>query len=348
MRKASCIAACLTVLTVSQAFADRQPYFGNVEPPKEAKKAGAPATTPGPVIQQGGDTVGSATVIPAIPYGNAGTTIGYANDYNAPCAFAGNTVAPDVVYSYTPTVDQCVDVSLCESSYDTILMVLNSALTIIGCNDDADCDLALRSRVEGVNLVAGQTYYIIVDGWSTSAGEYVLEVTECPPPCVVTCPPGAFPEGEPNCGIPDTYNGGCNSTPNVFTSLVCNDAGVLVCGTYGAEGGTRDTDWYEIVMDAPGVIQACITGQYPSAVAILNPVCPVTAADILDFQFGPECVAICATANVGAGTYRIFAGVDGFDGFPCLGTYVLRISGYNCPPVGVEAANWSGVKSIFR
>ena len=348
MRKASCIAACLTVLAVSQAFADRQPYFGSQEPPKEAKKAAAPATTPGPVIQQGGDTVGSATVIPAIPYGIAGTTVGYVNDYFPPCAFAGNSVAPDVVYSYSPTVDQCIDVSLCESSFDTILMVVDAGLNVIGCNDDADCDLALRSRVEGVSLSAGSQYYIIVDGWSTNAGEYVLEVTECPPPCEVTCPPGAFPEGEPNCGIPDTYNGGCNSTPNVFTSLVCNDEGVLVCGTYGAEGGTRDTDWYEIVMDAPGVITACVNGQYPTAVAILNPVCPVTAADILDFQFGPECEAVCATANVGAGTYRIFVGADGFDGFPCLGTYVLRIAGYNCPPVGVEPANWSGVKSIFR
>ena len=43
MKRASCLAACLTVLTVSQAFAGRQSYFGNVEPPKEAKKVTAPA-----------------------------------------------------------------------------------------------------------------------------------------------------------------------------------------------------------------------------------------------------------------------------------------------------------------
>ena len=349
MKKASCIAACLTVLAVSQAFAVREPYFGSVEPPKEAKKATAPEAAPGPVIQQGGDTIGTATVIGAVPYGDAGTTVGYTNDYFPSCAFAGNSTAPDVVYSYTPDTDQCVDISLCESSFDTILHVYNAALTLVGCNDDADCDLALRSRIEGVNLSAGQTYYIIVDGWATNAGEYILEVTECPPPCVVTCPDGAVQENEPNCGIPtDTFNGGCNSTPNVFSNLVCDDTGVTVCGKYGAVGGTRDTDWYRVTMTSPGTLTVCMTGEYPSATAILNAVCPPTAVDILDFQVGDPCVPFCATANVAAGTYYIFAATNGFDGFACDGDYVLDIDGYNCPPVGVEAANWSSVKTLFR
>ena len=339
MKKASCLAACLTVLAVSQAFAAGS-YLGNVEPPKDAKKVTAPVNAPAPVIQQGGDTIGTATVIPAIPYADAGTTVGYVDDYTPSCAFSA---ASDVVYTYYAATDQCVDIGLCSSSYDTIVHVYDSGLGLVACNDD---NCGLNSLVEGVPLTAGETYIIIIDGFSSAAGDYVLEVTECPPPCVVACPPGAVLEGEPNCGIPDTYNGGCNSVPPVVSSLVCDDTGVTVCGTYGAAGGTRDTDWYEVVLDAPGTLTVCMTGEYPSAVAVLDAACPPF---VFDFQVGPDCTPFCATSGpVPAGTYRIFAATNGFDGFPCVGDYVLEISGYNCPPVGVEAANWTNVKTLFR
>ena len=182
--------------------------------------------------------------------------------------------------------------------------VYDSGLAQVACNDD---NCGLQSLVEGVALTAGETYYIIIDGYSSIAGDYVLEVTECPPPCVVECPPGAVQEGEPVCfdGYTDTYNGGCNSTPPVFTSVVCNDTGVTVCGKYGtytsAAGSSRDTDWYTVVMDAPGVLTACITGEYPSAVGIILPVCPPAETDILDFQTGADCTAICASAALPQG-----------------------------------------------
>ena len=48
----------------------------------------------------------------------------------------------------------------------------------------------------------------------------------------MTCPPEAIAEGEPNVvdEYVDTYNGGCNSTPNVFGTITC---GQTVCGTAG-------------------------------------------------------------------------------------------------------------------
>lgn len=66
-------------------------------------------------------------------------------------------------------------------------------------------------------------------------------------PCVVTCPPGSTLEGEatiPDEGV-DFTNGGCNSTPNIWGSVI---PGETICGTantYTVGGGqTRDTDWY--------------------------------------------------------------------------------------------------------
>ncbi|MEE9553076.1 MAG: carboxypeptidase regulatory-like domain-containing protein, partial [candidate division Zixibacteria bacterium] len=89
------------------------------------------------VILQGGDNIGNATVITSLPYNDAGTTSGYANDYDEICPYSGST-SPDVVYAYTPGSNQMVDITLCNgSAYDTKLYVYeNSAGNTIACNDD--------------------------------------------------------------------------------------------------------------------------------------------------------------------------------------------------------------------
>ena len=49
--------------------------------------------------RQGGEDIGTAVVIPAVPFSDAGTTAGYANDYDEVCPYTGSA-SPDVVYSY--------------------------------------------------------------------------------------------------------------------------------------------------------------------------------------------------------------------------------------------------------
>ncbi len=154
------------------------------------------AVTPDPnVILQGGDNMASATVIPSIPYSDAGTTIGFTDDYDVACP--GTAQAPDVVYSYTPSTNTTVAISLCgNSDYDTKLFVFeNTAYNTVGCSDDVCSTPSLPypwvSRIDALNLVAGNTYYIIVDGWNTSSGNYTLDVTapvECTPDFTVTGP----------------------------------------------------------------------------------------------------------------------------------------------------------------
>lgn len=69
----------------------------------------------------------------------------------------------------------------------------------------------------------------------------------CPNDCPLVCDSFAFAENEPNCGNPDTVNGGCNTDPQRFLQLASN--GAAVCGTVrkttDPNGSTRDTDWYE-------------------------------------------------------------------------------------------------------
>jgi hypothetical protein len=154
----------------------------NTEPDPDKPPYSGPANTPDPsVILQGGDTFQDATVINSIPYSNVGTTAGYTNNYDEICPYDGST-APDVVYAYTPPANATISISLCEGSdYDTKLYVYeNDESTVVGCNDDActspNFPYDWISELTGLNLTAGNTYYIVVDGYGGSYGNYTIDI----------------------------------------------------------------------------------------------------------------------------------------------------------------------------
>ncbi|MFH1336624.1 MAG: hypothetical protein ABII96_08925, partial [Candidatus Zixiibacteriota bacterium] len=203
--------------------------------------------------KQGGETCASATVISSLPYSVTGTTGGYTNDYDEVCPYTGST-APDVVYSYTPSSNITVDIDLYGSYYDTKVYVYQGTCEnayLVACNDDYYSDYT--SAIFGLSLSAGYTYYIVVDGYGTSYGDYVFLLSEHQD-CDVICPPEGIQEGEPVCvdEYVDNYNGGCNSNPVVFQTIDCN---TTICGTSGTYLYTglnyRDTDWFRVVITSP-------------------------------------------------------------------------------------------------
>ncbi len=176
---------------------------------------------------------------------------------------------------------------------------------------------------------------VCVDGDCVDAG--------CPlPHC-----PGALDEGE-LCGT-DT-NGGCNSTPPIFTPASCGDT---FCGTGWVVFHTRDTDWY-MVDHIGGIISATLTSQFPGSCYIVGgvgpggvPCDPYIAGDIGSSN---HCQNLSvASADMPPGTVVVFvaAVVDGIpDGFPCGGAndYVLSIK---CGPcIGDCEATPDGIVGI--
>ncbi|MDD5064570.1 MAG: hypothetical protein PHQ35_07435 [Phycisphaerae bacterium] len=129
-----------------------------------------------------GDDCSNATVIPSLPYSVTGVTTGANDDYDEICPFDAPG-APDVVYSYTPATNQVIDISLCDSEYDTKVYVYENSCgayqsgTQIACSDDACGDDYFKSLIEGLTLIAGNTYYIVVDGFGTQNGIYELDIT---------------------------------------------------------------------------------------------------------------------------------------------------------------------------
>jgi len=146
--------------------------------------------------RQGGDTCETAVVLNGpLPISVSGTTVGYTNNYDEVCNYSGST-APDVVYMFTPAADVTVDLTLCDgaTNYDSKMYIYENTCPTPGspyaCNDDACTSAAGQnyvSRILHLPLTGGNTYYIVIDGYSTAAGNYFLDITEYIPPVGACC-----------------------------------------------------------------------------------------------------------------------------------------------------------------
>lgn len=264
------------VLLQSVSVATPEGAVGVTAPPKGAREW--PLNVP--LLRQGGDTVETALVVGTLPFSETGTTTGYTNDYDAVCPYTGST-APDVVYEYSPAADERISVDLCGSNYDTKLYVMNSALSVIACNDDyyfsEPCGMYV-SAYENIALEAGETYYIVVDGYGTEHGEYVIEIGQYEP-CVVGPGPNSRFENEPPLedGYVDLWNGGCNSpgTPLQDLDQFPSFQEIWFFGTSGwylFDGlDYRDTDWFTATIGPSGELDVMFVAERRTNLLQLGP-----------------------------------------------------------------------------
>jgi len=310
---------------------------------RHAKPAiNAPVNVPG--TRQGGDTILDAVAV-TIPYDGTGTTVGYTHDYDEACPYTGGT-APDVVYTITPAVSAPINVDLFGSEYDTKVYIYDAGMALVACNDDFYSDWT--SKLENVAVVAGEQYFIIVDGYGTSSGTYLIAIAEYVP-CIVECPAGAVLEGEPAIvdGYVDNFNGGCNTSPAFpFQSITsiefCGKTGYYLSGTGSA---SRDTDWFTLTIPAGGVLE--ITGDAEEATYLfeIGPQDCGAAAVVQDVSVGPCSAATLSIAGTPGATAWLWVGPQSFwTDATYEYDYVLTTNLI----VPVENHSWTGVKSLFN
>jgi hypothetical protein len=313
-----------------------------------------------PAGDAGGEDFMTSVDMGSLPFNDSGNLWDYTDDIDF-----GYGTSPDVVYHYTPTADGCVSVDLCDSDYDSMLWIVDAAMTIVAWNDDGvDCD-AHQSQISWMNVYAGVLYYYVLDGWYGAAGPYVIDVFErdCPPP--PECPAGAFLEGEPCLAedYEDHLNGGWNSTPPVYQSIPCAPEGelVVVCGTTFTYlvGGTlnyRDTDCFSMT-DQTETTTMTFTSYYESSGSLyIYWVDEFGAYDIPFYTHlgSRELGTITAELDITLGTWGIFQSKNGWDGtfYPCedpeVWPYVLTIEGYTCGATPADTDTWGGVKNLFK
>jgi hypothetical protein len=87
---------------------------------------------------------------------------------------------PEYAYDFVPSVSSQVDVSLSDLSADIDLFIVAP-----GCNA-TNC-LAYGDVTASFDAVAGQPYYIVVDGYQGAVGDYTISVS---------CPAGAQDQGD--------------------------------------------------------------------------------------------------------------------------------------------------------
>ncbi len=222
----------------------------------------------------------------------------------------------------------------------------------------ADFDIDIKIADASCNILAGQdgscpaglwrpndftwvcpasgTYYVILAPYNsfnthncsgTALNTFTMQYYR--EPLSLTCPPGAYLEGEPDCadGYIDNYNGGCNSTPNVFNILptACE---TVICGKSGVYNslGNRDTDWYQFVTTDSTEIHIEGIAEFDLQLGLLdgNSGCPVAAFMTVASVTEGE-LAILDTV-VGPGTWWIWAGPSNWNNWPCGSDYQVTLT----------------------
>jgi hypothetical protein len=145
------------------------------------------------------------------------------------------------------------------------------------------------------------------------------------------CPGGVEEENEPDCGLPtDTVNGGCNSSPPVFSPIEC---GQTYEGSSAYDGSQRDTDWYEIVVDEPTVFTWTVTAQFRAIIGLAETIppgsgdCADHTGSINPFARGAVGEVLSVTTDcLPPGTYWFYVVSWGPDIVPCPTPYVATLT----------------------
>jgi hypothetical protein len=129
-----------------------------------------------------------ATTIPSTGGVFNGSTSG-TSTLAGSCATSNNS--PERVYQWTPTVSGVATIQTCSATstgFDTVVYLRSGSCTggaEVACNDDtAGCFTSEPNDHHGSRLTptvtAGQTYFIVVDGYNGALGTFTMSVT--PPP----------------------------------------------------------------------------------------------------------------------------------------------------------------------
>ena len=353
----------LTLIVFALPAAALNDTMSNQAPPKPVSVVTPPPAAP-EVIRQGGDTIADAVTI-TLPYAGAGTTVGYNDDYDEVCPY-DTPGSPDVVYSTVPIQTSLWAIDLAGSAYDTKVYVYDVDLNLVGCNDDYYSDYTSFLELE---LIGGESYYIVIDGYGGDAGNYAITVSPFEP-CELSIPADAVFEGEPplTYNYHDCYNNGCSHDcdvdPNstIWQPLPGDGQGELifhgVSGFYmGDAGNSRDTDWFTATFGPTGSIEIVADAEVPLFFFELGPPDCASVGVVQALPVGPCSPGSMTVVGEPGSEVWLWAGPqalqppgwidpDGDGGVEF--DYLLWISGLESSPVAVETRSWAGVKSLFR
>ena len=119
--------------------------------------------------------------------------------------------------------------------------------------------------------------------------------------------------------------------------------GDTYCGLAWADGDTRDTDWYELVLTSPKRVTLTSSGNFPFVVGFVPTDPPGTGdcADVIGsldpYETGSPFEEVSVQSDLPAGTHLLFVAPSGFNDYPCPGPwkYYLTIEGQGAVAAGM-------------
>src|SRR5882724_10130430 len=198
----------------------------------------------------------SPTVLPVQGGTISGTTSGTSALVGS-CGSSGT--APEQVFQWTPTVSGTATIQTCGAgtTFDTVLYLRSGACAsgpevAAGCNDDACLNATGLNRASRLTptVTAGQTYYIVVDGYGGAQGTFSLTVTPPGATTTTTTLPGGGGCSSP---IAIPASGGTVSGATSGTSALAGS-----CGSSGT-APERVYQWTPAV-SGTATIQTCGAG----------------------------------------------------------------------------------------
>ncbi|MFT5432134.1 MAG: hypothetical protein ACI9OJ_002832, partial [Myxococcota bacterium] len=197
-----------------------------------------------------GQTCGASYVVTALPFSASDSTANATSDYGfasgeCPGANGGGGASSDHAYAFTPIADGQYIVALAEAGFDSALYVLTDcADTATTCQGADDQFPGNGGESLTLDLTAGTTYYVIVDGWSNGSnvnGTYTLtvEAAPCAPSCTgLDCGDDGCGGSCGDCALGEACNAG-------ICECVADCAG-LACGDDGCGGSCGDCAGSEV------------------------------------------------------------------------------------------------------
>jgi transglutaminase-like putative cysteine protease len=220
-----------------------------------------------------------------------------------------NESGPEYAYEFTPSASSQVAVSLNNLSADLDLFVLAP-----GCNA-TDC-LVHDGLVASFDAAAGQTYYIVVDGYQGAVGDYTISL-DC-------LDGGCVPDWTLDCGGGDSWNNGYPGSTDLIDTYSCS-----VWDESGPEYA------YAFVPSVGGQVDVSLSNLTTDLdLFIVAPGCNPT-----------DCLAygdVTASFSVVAGQLY-YVVVDGYQG--AVSDYTISVS---CPGVAQDQSDQEPNKSPWR
>lgn len=300
--------------------------------------------TPGAIANDCATNATLVTASGAYPFSTVGATMDGPDHPGSTCNSGSDIFDHDIWWKIVAPANGTLTLSTCGAvSYDNKLAVydlgtdpasfnyndLDTAL--IGCNDDgasgacnttSDPPTTYASEMSAT-VAVGRTY--LIRNGSYAAGETgfgTLTIT-LPQPCQIE---SGSAESEA-CG--DSFNDGCNSAGGPAENIALDG---VVNGSFWADAGTRDTDFYRFSVAAPSTVRVEVKSTSLATVLLLQG--DLTVADCGGVQvLGQAGSGTCPTATeycLLPGTYYAFVAAASFEGLPCgtgnANNYSVKVS----------------------